>query len=458
MRNYTEAVYNYRASSSPAFMVRKGDWKLIIAGQDDNRNVDMLYNLDEDPSEMNNLIGKNEDTASVAVLSKAEHLKALLVKYLIDSNHPAAEEVHRRQTHHRNLTFWSGESTVHFRDTLADGTRTEYLYVGTPRDDKSLSITIESDDTSSYGLRLESQYALKDEGFSVIAVRYNNGVKVPDDIVARRKVHTSLSTSLAIRLSGDTYEQEIRVDLVPPLKDKFETSVSRIDDEEDFSDSLYFSLDFVMPTSSPTVSKSPTLSPTRPSRCSEQSVLEPKDKLYADEEPSYICSASGLYRFGLASDGDLSLWRGSTKLWSADTCCIGIGTYLHMQSRGNLVVYTFVEEDSEDDALTKTTLWSSQTGRNPYAFLKIGDEGSATIQATDGAIIWSIDPQTPTATGTTSGLGSKGKDPELLDDSSSAFASTIGNVLHTDSTTNGVREKTEVSAVAFLAFCVCFLI
>jgi arylsulfatase A-like enzyme len=61
----------------PNYMCRLGNWKLMITWSGDETLVDALYNLKNDPFEMNNCIGNNPDKGKY--LAKAEELRALVV-------------------------------------------------------------------------------------------------------------------------------------------------------------------------------------------------------------------------------------------------------------------------------------------------------------------------------------------------------------------------------------------
>mmetsp|Transcript_11183 Transcript_11183/g.23556 ORF Transcript_11183/g.23556 Transcript_11183/m.23556 type:complete len:858 (-) Transcript_11183:609-3182(-) len=390
MWNWTDITDGYRPSRDPAFMIRKGGWKLILSCLAGSSNLDMLYNLDEDPSEMNNLIGKNGDTAQDEVIGKAEHLKALLFKSLKESSHPTADEVFRRRTW-RSLSFWIGDSILNFRDTVVGtGIRVEYLFLGTPSG-RIVSVSLDGEHASKCGLMLDSQYALLDGvGFSVIAVKFFATVDSDVD---------STTTTIVVRL--DTGEEKTVVLVPPQLIQTTANSTSTAEDDTSFASSLEFTLNpNDLPTSEPTShpsayptqTKIPTASPTSYDPCSSPSELGPGDKLYAGEQPSFICSPNGYYRFGVAPDGDLSLWHGSSKVWSAGTCCTGSNTYAMMQKGdGNLVVYTFIEEDSEDEVLTP--LWASRTTGNTNAVVTMDDDGKARIRSSidRSNIIWETD-------------------------------------------------------------------
>jgi arylsulfatase A-like enzyme len=73
--------------NAPTLMVRTNRWKFLFAHSARSLSINALYNLEEDPHEMNNLIGKNPNKS--AFVRKAEEMKARLVEWLehIESAH-----------------------------------------------------------------------------------------------------------------------------------------------------------------------------------------------------------------------------------------------------------------------------------------------------------------------------------------------------------------------------------
>lgn len=72
--------------SEPNFMVRKGPWKLMMTKKESSPLHDMLYNLENDPYETDNLIyagDKAKWLTEAEIVGKAEHLKALLIDWMI---------------------------------------------------------------------------------------------------------------------------------------------------------------------------------------------------------------------------------------------------------------------------------------------------------------------------------------------------------------------------------------
>lgn len=77
-RKYTVSQWNV----APDYCVRTGDWKLIYSKSEGT--IDCLYNLKEDPYEMNNLIGKNPERMKYE--KQVEILKSYLVEFLGKTN------------------------------------------------------------------------------------------------------------------------------------------------------------------------------------------------------------------------------------------------------------------------------------------------------------------------------------------------------------------------------------
>ena len=84
-----------RASGSlPNFMVRTKRWKLLFAARSDSAARDALYDLENDPNEMRNLIGYNSFREQYRAVAK--EMKARLVLWLEKVRSPYLDEVRRR--------------------------------------------------------------------------------------------------------------------------------------------------------------------------------------------------------------------------------------------------------------------------------------------------------------------------------------------------------------------------
>ena len=78
-------ISEWGSTKGPTEMIRDGRWKLIMAHNPSSEIVDALYDLENDPDEMNNLIGNNPDREKY--MHQAKIMKDKLVKFLkkIDS-------------------------------------------------------------------------------------------------------------------------------------------------------------------------------------------------------------------------------------------------------------------------------------------------------------------------------------------------------------------------------------
>lgn len=133
----------------------------------------------------------------------------------------------------------------------------------------------------------------------------------------------------------------------------------------------------------PSSSPMPSVSSAPTSGCS--SVLRGSERLFADKEPSFICSPNGEYRFGLGKNFELALWHGETKIWSAEPCCEATDIFLVMQlTDANLVLRGNVAGEG-----TKA-VWTSGTANFDYsgARLVVKNYGQAIIEFNETEI-WS---------------------------------------------------------------------
>lgn len=93
MRDF--AVAEWREDRNvPTYMIRSGDWKLLISKLPDAGSVDAMYNLVTDPNEMNNLLyeGMSEEHRQVA-----DDLKDKLLSWLEAAESPSVQGVRDRQ-------------------------------------------------------------------------------------------------------------------------------------------------------------------------------------------------------------------------------------------------------------------------------------------------------------------------------------------------------------------------
>ena len=147
-----ELEFDRSIDARPSLLIRKGPYKLMMQKLASSRKLDMMYNLEDDPYEMNNLLGRNSQQATTATIGKAEHLRCLLVEWMnrMDGgdqqyySDPIANlgegrgdiyELQERQSWPA-IDFWISDTSIHINGSggeLDDGQwllRSTYLYLG----------------------------------------------------------------------------------------------------------------------------------------------------------------------------------------------------------------------------------------------------------------------------------------------------------------------------------------
>jgi arylsulfatase A-like enzyme len=81
------AISEWPSPAVPGYMVYDGRWKLLFGRATNARSLDALYDLKDDPDEVNNLIGQNPDREKSR--AEAERMKGLLLAWLerVHSSH-----------------------------------------------------------------------------------------------------------------------------------------------------------------------------------------------------------------------------------------------------------------------------------------------------------------------------------------------------------------------------------
>jgi len=82
---YIVTEWNYRGPREPNYMVTDGNWKYTTSFTPDSRALNTLFDLRNDPHEMNNLLGRNPEPEKYA--PQAERMKGLLVAWLQRHGH-----------------------------------------------------------------------------------------------------------------------------------------------------------------------------------------------------------------------------------------------------------------------------------------------------------------------------------------------------------------------------------
>lgn len=92
---YVVTEWDYRGDTEPNYMIVKDGWKLLIPYSEESAVLNAMYDLNTDPYEMNNLIGKNPDRQRYA--EKTEELRASLLEWLKKNGSSHYEGVRKRK-------------------------------------------------------------------------------------------------------------------------------------------------------------------------------------------------------------------------------------------------------------------------------------------------------------------------------------------------------------------------
>jgi arylsulfatase A-like enzyme len=92
--DFAVSEWQWKNEQVPSIMIRTGHWKLLTTHRSGGANVEVLYDLKNDPSEMNNLLGSNPDRFTYR--ATAEELRSKLLSYLEEVNSPLAAGVEKR--------------------------------------------------------------------------------------------------------------------------------------------------------------------------------------------------------------------------------------------------------------------------------------------------------------------------------------------------------------------------
>lgn len=92
--DFAISEWMWKNESVPSLMIRTEQWKLMTTHRDGGKNVEVLFDLKNDPNEMNNLLGSNPDRFKYKEI--AEELRSKLVGYLKDVNSPLTNGVENR--------------------------------------------------------------------------------------------------------------------------------------------------------------------------------------------------------------------------------------------------------------------------------------------------------------------------------------------------------------------------
>ena len=91
--DFAVSEWNWENQQTPNLMIRTKDWKLMISKNNNQKNMDALYDLKNDPYELNNLLFSKRETYK----EMAESLKVKLYNYLVKVKYSYAEDIKQRR-------------------------------------------------------------------------------------------------------------------------------------------------------------------------------------------------------------------------------------------------------------------------------------------------------------------------------------------------------------------------
>ncbi len=92
--DFAISEWQWKNENVPSIMIRTEQWKLMTTHRNSGKNVEALFDLKNDPFEMNNLLGKNPERNKYK--ERAEALRYKLVTYLKEVNSPLVKGIEQR--------------------------------------------------------------------------------------------------------------------------------------------------------------------------------------------------------------------------------------------------------------------------------------------------------------------------------------------------------------------------
>jgi arylsulfatase A-like enzyme len=92
--DFAVSEWQWKNANVPSIMIRTDNWKLMTTHRSGGKNIEALFDLTNDPHEMNNLLGSNPERSNYE--KTAEELRSKLVGYLVEVNSPLAKGVEKR--------------------------------------------------------------------------------------------------------------------------------------------------------------------------------------------------------------------------------------------------------------------------------------------------------------------------------------------------------------------------
>lgn len=92
--DFAVSEWDWHNANVPSIMIRTDRWKLMTTHREGGKSVEALFDLQNDPLEMNNLLGSNPKRFEYRQIT--EELRSKLIGYLKDVNYPLVKGVEKR--------------------------------------------------------------------------------------------------------------------------------------------------------------------------------------------------------------------------------------------------------------------------------------------------------------------------------------------------------------------------
>jgi len=92
--SFAVSEWNWPNFNPANIMIRTSEWKLMMPYDKNSTSPNALFNLKDDPYEMNNLIGSNQERNQYK--KRAEILRSKLITWCKRTNHPHIEDIKKR--------------------------------------------------------------------------------------------------------------------------------------------------------------------------------------------------------------------------------------------------------------------------------------------------------------------------------------------------------------------------
>lgn len=92
--DFAVSEWQWKNEKVPSIMIRTENWKLMTTHRNGGKNVEALFDLKNDPYEINNLLGSNPERFKY--MNTVEQLRSKLVGYLKDVNYPIVSGIESR--------------------------------------------------------------------------------------------------------------------------------------------------------------------------------------------------------------------------------------------------------------------------------------------------------------------------------------------------------------------------